>query len=49
MKVEENFNSEVLWCRADVLNQVMAIMTAIHSQRFILVIDSARANRYYFV
>jgi hypothetical protein len=47
--VEEDFNSEVLWCGADVLNQVMTIMTAIQSQRFILVIDSAWANRYYFV
>jgi hypothetical protein len=31
MKAEEDFNSEVLWCGADVLNEVMAIMTAIHS------------------
>jgi hypothetical protein len=32
MKEEKDFNRGVLWRGADVLNQVMDIMTLIHSQ-----------------
>jgi hypothetical protein len=31
IKVEKNFSREVLWCRMDILNQVMAIILVIHS------------------
>jgi hypothetical protein len=40
IKEEENFNDKVLWYGTDVLNQIMDIITVIHSQRFILVINS---------